>query len=117
MRAARTDANQTAIVETLRSYPGVTVAITSACGNGFPDIAVGYDWWSFLFEIKDTGKRRKLTDAEILFRRTWTGHYDVIESADEVLEIIGYDNMLDEEQLQEMEEFKDEYLFTKGEKL
>lgn len=116
MRAARTDANQTSIVETLRAYPCVTVAITSSCGNGFPDIVVGYDGWSFLFEIKDTGKRRKLTDAEILFRRYWNGQYDVIESADEVLEIIGYDNMLSEEQLQVMDEFKNEFLYTKAEK-
>ena len=116
MRAARIDNNQNQIVSMLRDYPHITVSITSACGNGFPDIVVGYEGLSFLFEIKDTGKRRKLTDAEILFRRGWTGHYDVIESVDEILELIGYDNALNEEELLIMDEFKNEILYTKSEK-
>ncbi len=36
----RTDANQNEIVEGLRKV-GCTVAVTSAAGDGFPDIVVG----------------------------------------------------------------------------
>ena len=106
MRYGRVDNNQNEIISTLRTIPGISVANTSQLGDGFPDMVVGYEGFSFLFEIKDTGKRRHLTDAERKFMHHWRGHYDVIESADEVLEIIGFDNTLNEEQLMELENFR-----------
>ena len=106
MRYGRVDNNQSQIITTLRTIPGLSVANTSQLGDGFPDMVVGYEGFDFLFEIKDTGKRRDLTPKEIDFQHKWTGHYDVIESADEVLEIIGFDNLLSEEQLMELENFR-----------
>ena len=67
MIACKVDNNQREIVKKLRKIPGVTVSITSALGDGFPDIVVGYKGVNHLIEIKDGSKppsRRKLTPAE-----------------------------------------------------
>lgn len=91
-RRARTDDNQTAIVEALRDIPGVSVAITSALGNGFPDIVVGVGARNYLIEIKDGSKppsRRELTDDEYDWHERWTGQVDIALCLDDVLEIIG----------------------------
>jgi len=48
-RAARVDANQKEIVTMLRRM-GYSVAVTSDCGKGFPDIVVGRSGKNYLFE-------------------------------------------------------------------
>jgi hypothetical protein len=81
-RAAKTDANHTSIVNTLRAS-GISVHDTSAVGQGFPDLVCGYGGRSFLVEIKDGSKppsRRRLTPDQEAFRVGWRGHYVVIES-------------------------------------
>ncbi len=99
-RAARTDANQRAIVEGLRAIPGVSVAVTSRAGDGFPDLVVGLtvvDWpepveVNFLLEIKDAAKppsRRRKTDAQEKFADSWSGQYDVVESLEDALRVLG----------------------------
>ena len=40
-RAAKVDANQPATVKALRDA-GMTVAVTSSLGKGFPDLVVGF---------------------------------------------------------------------------
>ncbi len=91
-RAAKVDDNQAKIVERLRQL-GYSVSITSAVGNGFPDIVVGgtdragvVRCW--LFEIKDGSKppsARKLTDDQVKWHREWKGQVAVIESAADAL--------------------------------
>lgn len=90
-RAARTDANQTDIVDALRKV-GASVAITSAVGDGFPDLVVGHRGRNFLLEIKDGDKppsRWKLTKAEQKFFDEWLGEVNVIKSVEEALELLG----------------------------
>ena len=89
-RAARVDANQNEIVTMLRKM-GYSVAITSDCGKGFPDIVVGRSGRNYLFEIKDGNKppsAQKLTDAEQQFADTWKGQYNVITCLDDAIKIL-----------------------------
>lgn len=91
MRAARTDRNQTTIVQGLRGA-GASVTILSMVGNGVPDILVGFRGINYLMEIKDWKKppsKRKLTPLEQEFFDTWRGQVDKIETLDDALSVIG----------------------------
>ena len=84
-RAARVDANQRQIVEDLRKI-GASVWITSAIGDGGPDLVVGYLGRNWLFEVKDGEKspsRRSLTRVERDFAESWRGQLTVITSFDD----------------------------------
>lgn len=80
-RAARTDANQATIIRQLRAIPGVTVAITSRLGEGFPDLCVGYRGRNVLLEIKMP--KEVLTPAEKDWHHAWTGHVAIVTTFDE----------------------------------
>ena len=82
--AARIDANQTAIVETLRDA-GAYVWII-----GLPvDLLVGYKNHTFLVECKSTSRKR-LTSLQADFFKSWGGGTLVrIDSPDAALRMIG----------------------------
>ena len=85
-RAAKIDANQPDIVARFREWK-FSVAITSAVGQGFPDIVVGYRQLNVLVEIKDEAqpKRfRKLTPDQEKFHKQWLGPIVVVESLEDV---------------------------------
>lgn len=107
MRNARVDENQKEIVSILRQYPGVSVVVTSSFGNGMSDLIVGYSGLTYLFEIKVSGRRDKLTPDEKKFRAEWRGHYDVAVSADEILFVLGLPNELTIEEKQEFLSFRE----------
>jgi hypothetical protein len=82
------DGNQSEIVEALRGIPELSVAITSACGNGFPDIVVGYRGFNFMFEIKDPTKPKadqELTDDQKKFHGAWNGQIQKVFSLKEII--------------------------------
>lgn len=86
----RVDSNQTALVKELRKI-GLSVAITSSLGKGFPDIVVGWQGKNFLFEIKDPGKppsARVLTEAEQDFADGWRGQITTVLTLDDCLKAI-----------------------------
>lgn len=86
----RTDANQTKLVEQMRKI-GLSVFITSAVGDGFPDAVCGHRNINYLFEIKDPSKppsKRKLTPDEQSFFNTWKGKVFKVETIDDVIKII-----------------------------
>jgi len=88
--SARTDGNQTLIVQQLRRC-GFSVHITSMVHDGFPDIVVGWRGINYLFEIKDGNKppsARKLTPDEKKWHDAWKGSVHVVKSFDECLEIL-----------------------------
>ncbi len=90
MRAKKIDGNQTDIVQGLRKV-GYSVAITSAAGDGFPDIVVGAKGKNYLFEIKDPAKppsHRRLTPKQVKFHRDWWGQISVIETIDDALAVL-----------------------------
>lgn len=89
-QAPRTDANQPAIVDMLRSM-GATV------DTGHDDILVGYKGQNFWYEIKDPEKtlnkdrsyragaikpsQKKLCDE-------WKGHYKIVHSFEQIIDEI-----------------------------
>lgn len=89
-RASRTDANHAEIVKALRDI-GASVRDTSAVGCGFPDLVVGMRGRNWLLEIKDGNKppsQQRLTDAQIDFKATWRGHWAVVRSAIEAIDVV-----------------------------
>lgn len=93
----RVDANQTKLVQVARQL-GLSVAITSGVGQGFPDIVVGGQMpclcgsgrratQTKIVEIKTaTGI---LTPDQKEFHQIWRGQIDTIRSEDDVLYLIG----------------------------
>ena len=84
-RAARTDANQSAIVAALRQR-GASVEIIARLGEGLPDLLVGYRRRNLLMEVK-VG-RRKLTPAEAKWHAAWRGQVAVVRSEAEALALL-----------------------------
>lgn len=74
----RVDNNQKQIINELRKYECLSVHDTSALGEGFPDIVIGFKnmdmSYNLLVEIKSDGG--KLTESEQNFHLGW--HGDVI---------------------------------------
>lgn len=85
----RVDANQQEVVRVLRTAPGVSVAVTSMLGKGYPDLNVGWKERSFHYELKDPSQpasKRKLTPDEQEWHAKWTGHVEVVTTADEIFD-------------------------------
>lgn len=86
-RAAKIDAAQPAIVESLRKIPGITVA------PSHDDILCGYRGKTYWYEIKSKSAIKKdgtprsgaLKPSQVDLLRDWTGHYMVVSSLDEIL--------------------------------
>lgn len=90
-RAARTDANQEAIVAALRSA-GASVQQLSAVGKGCPDLLVGFRGQNWLLECKDGGKtpgNRPLTEDQMRWMKDWRGAVTVVLSPGEALKVVG----------------------------
>jgi hypothetical protein len=82
-RAAKRDANETAIVAALEAA-GCTVARLS--GAGVPDLLVKRRRTLWLMEVKD-GKAGKLTPEQKVFHDRWQEtHITVMRSLDDVVE-------------------------------
>ncbi len=91
-RAARTDANQTAVIEVLRQV-GATVHSLAAMGNGCPDLLVGFRGRTCLMEVKDGKKppsETRLTPDQVVWHNQWTGgSLSVVYSPEDALKGIG----------------------------
>ena len=89
-KRGRTDGNQDDIVKALRAI-GCSVAITSALGDGFPDLLVGRAGFNYLIEVKDGTQppsRKALTPDEVDFADKWRGHISIAMSVDDALRIV-----------------------------
>ena len=89
-RAAKVDANQAIITQALRQM-GATVTPTHTVGNGFPDLAVGFQGVTLLVEIKDGSKppsKRKLTPDEQEWHDNWRGQVAIVESVEDAIELL-----------------------------
>jgi len=85
-RAARTDANQSKIVDALRKV-GASVHITSSLGGGFPDLVVGLNGKTTLLEVKtSTGT---LTEPEQKFFDEWRGEAYIVRTVEEAYNVCG----------------------------
>ena len=98
-RAARTDANQTAIVEALRKC-GASVQSLAAVGKGVPDLLVGLRSRNYLLEVKDGSKppsARKLTPDQEQWHLKWAGQVLTVTSAEDALkqlDLTGKDGLI-----------------------
>ena len=84
--AARSDANQAAIVEALRKA-GASVRSIHRLGQGIPDLLVGYRGANYLLEVKSEGG--ELTPDELQFHETWRGCAAIVYDEREALRAIG----------------------------
>lgn len=90
MKIARVDDNQKAIVKFLREH-GVTVAVTSGMGKGFPDLVCGYKGKNILLELKDGNKplsQQALTPEQRIWHFEWKGQVHVVNTPEMAWEII-----------------------------
>lgn len=87
-RAAKTDNNQTAIVNALLEIPGVTVEV------GHDDILVGRNGRTYWYELKSdlavSKKTGRILDSKKKSRQKkleaeFTGHYRIVSSLDEII--------------------------------
>lgn len=94
-RAAKTDANQTDIVATLRKI-GATVQPLHGVGSGCPDLLVGYRGAdgvarNYLVEVKDGAKppsARKLTPDQVEWHIAWRGQVAVADSIEAAIAVV-----------------------------
>ena len=91
-RAAKIDANQTQVVESLRAA-GATVQSLAAVGQGVPDLLVGFRGQTVLMEIKDGRKppsERRLTEDQLKWHGAWQGGpVAIVDGIDAALRILG----------------------------
>ena len=84
--AAKTDANQQEIIDALRDV-GCSVECLHQAGSGVPDLAVGYQGFTYFMEVKtDKGK---LTPDQVEWHASWRGQVAIVRSVDEALRVIG----------------------------
>ena len=89
-QAAKTDANQTVIVNALRKA-GASVQSLAAVGKGCPDLLVGYGGINYLMEVKDGNKvqsAQKLNIEQEHWHSVWTGAVYVVKSENDALKIL-----------------------------
>ena len=91
-RAAKIDANQEQVVSALRAA-GATVQSLAGVGVGVPDLLVGYQGKTILFEVKDGHKppsARRLTEDQLKWHGAWRGGpLAVVDSVDAALRVLG----------------------------
>lgn len=87
-RNARTDANQSPLVDDLRRL-GFRVDIVSMLGRGRADLIVARNGIMRWVEVKNPNQppsKRRLTDDEARWQSDWDGYVVTVTSAMEVLE-------------------------------
>lgn len=95
-RAARTDDNQTQIVEALRAV-GATVQILSGVGHGCPDLLAGISGRNVLMEVKNPDQPRSgqaLTADEAIWHNEWKGKVHIVNSVESAMNALNYRSMV-----------------------
>jgi len=91
-RAAKIDANHVQVVLALEAA-GATVQSLAAVGKGVPDLLVGFQGKTLLFEIKDGNKppsERRLTEDQLAWHGAWRGGpLAVVDGPDAALRMLG----------------------------
>jgi hypothetical protein len=83
-KAAKVDAIQPEIVEALEKIPGITVE------TGHDDILVGYQGRTYWYELKSSKPSpSQIKPDQYRIWETFTGHYKIAWSLDQILEDIG----------------------------
>lgn len=91
MRIRRTDKNHLPLMEQIRQIPGAEVLSIHTIGRGAPDLILGFAKRNYLLEVKDPKQppsKRRLTEDEEKFHKSWPGSVHVVETLADVLRII-----------------------------
>lgn len=86
-RAHQVDQNQRAIVQALEAMY-CSVADTSALGDDFPDLIVGYRKRNILLEVKNPAQpkgKRRLRPGQQTWHDAWRGQVAVVETVEEAI--------------------------------
>lgn len=86
-RAAKVDANHSAIVGALRAC-GASVQSLAAVGQGCPDLLVAHRGRNLLIEVKDGSKvpsARKLTPDQTEWHSAWRAKVVVVETVEQAV--------------------------------
>ena len=89
-RAARIDGNANDIIIRLRQI-GATVCVTAAGERPPFDALIGFRGLNWAMEFKNPKQppsKRRLSEAEALFHRTWRGQVDTILTFQDALDLI-----------------------------
>lgn len=85
MKAARTDANHTAIAEALR-WAGASVHNTHRVGGGYPDLTAAIAGINLLIEVKTPTD--KLNANERRFHADWRGQIAICRTVEEAVRLV-----------------------------
>jgi Holliday junction resolvase len=94
-RTGKVDANQSEVVAALRKV-GASVVSLANCGNGIPDLLVGYRGVNYLIEVKTQAGR--LTEDQKEFKKAWNGSSVIVAKTAEFA-IYAITNQLEEMRL------------------
>jgi hypothetical protein len=90
-RIKKTDGNHLKLMEQIRQIPGASVVSIHTIGKGVPDLLLGFCKRTYLLEVKNpklSPSKRKLTPDEEKFHQLWTGSVHVVETIQDVLNIL-----------------------------
>jgi Holliday junction resolvase len=82
------DTNQKQIVKAIRKVGGECISLTDA-GQGVPDVLASFRGSMYLLEIKNPERKWKLRQTQIDWHEKWQAPVHVVETIEEVLQIIG----------------------------
>ena len=85
MRNSKIDINHRQIVDALRKA-GCSVQSLAACGQGVPDLLVGYRGQNILIEVKNA--KGKLTDHQIEWHAKWNGQVSIVRSVEDAIDVL-----------------------------
>ena len=66
---------------------GASVQTLAVCGQGVPDLLVGYQGRNVLLEVKTASG--KLNKRQVEWHCDWRGQVEIVRSAEEALAVIG----------------------------
>lgn len=85
------DANQADFILDMKAI-GAPVVDLSSVGGGCGDVLVGWNFRNWLFELKDPNQppsARKPRQSQLAFRASWRGQYDLVETSEAAMQLMG----------------------------
>jgi hypothetical protein len=86
----RRDANEGAIIDTLRA---VGCSVQQLSGADMPDLLVGYRGENFLIEVKTL--KGKLRERQQAWHRAWQGIVHIVREPVEILRLLGLEGIVE----------------------
>lgn len=82
------DANEKEIIKSLRMM-GASAYHVESYTDGFPDLVVGWQGETYIFEVKNRKGKNKLEESQKAFMLTWKGgKAKIVRDLDDILEVM-----------------------------